>query len=159
MQDRHGLTWILGLAVALGLAPGCDDGDDDGDDAAGSTGHPHASEGGLEDTAHASDATTGGVTEGSGEAADSSGDGGSGAATAYCACMLVNCHDGFHAKYGDGDDVATPACQADAATLPSVGMDAMSGDSIECRMHFCDEAAMDEAACAAALGDEVCVAQ
>ena len=147
MQERNGLTWILGLALGLGLAQGCDDGDDGGDDAAGSTGHSHASDSGH---AHETTAATG---------ADSSGDGGGDAATSYCACMLVNCHDPFHAKYGEGDDVATPACMADAATFPSVGMDAMSGDSIECRMHFCEEAAMDETACAAALGDEVCVAQ
>jgi hypothetical protein len=147
---------VHGLILLAALAPFACDGDDGGSDDAASTEHAHETEG---ETEHATATETGHSHEteaGHDEtaAADSGGD----PVSAYCSCLLVNCHDPFHATYGEGDDVAVPACNAAAAAFPSVGMDAMSGDSLECRQHFCDEAATDEAACAAAMGEEICVA-
>ena len=51
----------------------------------------------------------------------------------YCACMLENCHDQYHATWGE-DHVASEAmCIAAAEALPSVGMPATDGNSLECR--------------------------
>jgi len=129
-----------------------------GDDAA-TAGDDAATAGDDAATAGDDAATAGDDATTSGD--DSSGDGetsgGDAAAQEYCNCLLVNCHDDFHERYGEGDVVALPACYEAAAAIPMVGMEAMSGDSLECRMHFCNEAAGDASACAAALGDEVCI--
>ena len=177
MQRNLGLIAVCALAVAA-----CS-GDDASDDSAADTGSHHATAGDDHHHATASDdhhatagddaATAGDDAATAGDDAATAGDdaatvgddasgaedssGGDAAAETYCNCMLVNCHDDFHERYGEGDVVALPACYEAAAAFPTVGMDAMSGDSLECRMHFCNEAAADGSACAAALGDEICV--
>ena len=47
-------------------------------------------------------------------------------------------------------------CKAAAEAVPSIGMPAMSGDSLECRLHFCTLGHDDPAACASALGAAPC---
>ncbi len=74
----------------------------------------------------------------------------------YCECMLLNCHDQYHALWGEDHVESEAMCQAAAGAVPSVGMDAMSGDSIECRTHFCSVGHDDAAACESALGGAPC---
>lgn len=74
----------------------------------------------------------------------------------YCECMLENCHDQYHALWGEDHVESEAMCQAAAGAVPSVGMDAMSGDSIECRTHFCSVGHDDAAACESALGGAPC---
>lgn len=66
-------------------------------------------------------------------------------AEALCQCLLLVCHDAFHATYGATDEEAIPACQTDARTLAS--------SAIECRASACN--ASD---CDAALGGGSCAA-
>src|SRR5690606_15015598 len=70
-----------------------------------------------------------------------------------CSCLLINCHDPFHEKYGETDGEAVPACQAEVAALPLAGMDVSSGNFIECRQLACADANRD---CDAALGAAPC---
>jgi hypothetical protein len=75
----------------------------------------------------------------------------------YCACMLVNCHDQYHGTWGEDHTESELMCLAAADAVPSVGAPAMSGDSIECRIHFCELGHDDPTACDAALGGAPCV--
>ncbi len=74
----------------------------------------------------------------------------------YCACMLENCHDQYHGTWGEDHRAAEAMCAAYAESVPSVGMPAMSGDSLECRLHFCEIGHDDPTACDSALGDAPC---
>lgn len=78
-------------------------------------------------------------------------------AAQYCACMLENCHDQYHATWGEEHPDSETMCMAAAEAVPSVGVPAMSGDSIECRLHFCELGHDDPAACDTALGTAPCV--
>ncbi len=100
-------------------------------------------------------ATDGGGTADA--AADAAGDGGLTPPQELCNCLLINCHEPYHAQYGEGDEVAIPACEADAESLPTAGMDTMSGNFLECRQAFCDLAATDATNCPAALGGAPCM--
>ena len=79
-------------------------------------------------------------------------------AAEYCECMLEHCHDLYHATWGEDHIESEAMCTASAESAPVAGEPAMSGDSIECRMHFCQFAAdhADESACDNALGGGVC---
>ncbi len=77
-------------------------------------------------------------------------------AAQYCACMLENCHDQYHATWGEEHPDSETMCLAAAEAVPSVGMPAMSGNSIECRLHFCELGHDDPAACDTALGTAPC---
>jgi hypothetical protein len=104
-------------------------------------------------TDHATDAHTtdshGTAETGTTDGSDLSGD--------YCACMLVNCHDQYHGTWGEDHTESELMCLAAADAVPSVGAPAMSGDSIECRIHFCELGHDDPTACDAALGGAPCV--
>jgi len=77
--------------------------------------------------------------------------------TEYCNCMLINCHEPFHDRWGEGDPEALAGCSEEAGALPRAAPGATSGDSLECRRFHCERAAVDDmASCPAALGDEVC---
>ncbi len=78
-------------------------------------------------------------------------------AVIYCSCVLANCHDPYHAKWGDDEMVAQAACLMEADALPKNGGDTEMGNFIECRQHFCELAAADADQCANALGDAVCI--
>lgn len=77
-------------------------------------------------------------------------------ATDYCNCMLENCHDQYHELWGEDHQGSEAMCKAAAEAAPSIGMPAMSGDSLECRLHFCTLGHDDPAACASALGAAPC---
>ncbi len=77
-------------------------------------------------------------------------------ATDYCNCMLENCHDQYHELWGEDHQGGEAMCEAAAEAVPSGGKPAMSGDSLECRLHFCALAPADPAACASALGAAPC---
>lgn len=70
-------------------------------------------------------------------------------AIAYCECVFVACHDDFHETFGVDDLASIEACNVFASGLPTVGMDVVSGDSLECRQHWCDAQPAD---CPSALG-------
>jgi len=120
------------FALAVLAVAGCSD-DTGGDDA------------GVDDT---------GVDDAGGD--DASGDAGPTEAQVLCGCLLVSCHDPFHAQYGVDDGVAIAACEAEAGALPRAEMPVMSGNFLECRAGFCEGAAMDDTMCAAALGGTPC---
>lgn len=82
--------------------------------------------------------------------------GGGSPADEYCECMLVNCHDLYHATWGEDHRASEAMCAAYAASVPSVGVPATSGDSIECRLHFCTLGLDDPSACDSALGGAPC---
>lgn len=89
-------------------------------------------------------------------------DGGSSAAADYCACMLANCHDTYHSRWGDDHVESEMACLAEAAPVPEAGMDVDAGDFIECRIHYCEAAQSTEMAddadnCPKAVGEAVCM--
>jgi hypothetical protein len=78
------------------------------------------------------------------------------AAEAWCQCMLIGaCHDAYHARYGEDHEAAEAACIAEAEAVPSTGAPATSGNSIECRQHYCD--LDDETMCSAAFGEAPCM--
>jgi hypothetical protein len=79
-------------------------------------------------------------------------------AESYCNCMLTSCHDQYHAHFGPDSDepAARAACLSEAAALPSVGSDVATGNSIECRMHFCVAGRTDEAMCPPSIGGPPC---
>ena len=104
------------------------------------TGHAHTSE-----TTHSTDASTAGTT---GEPSP---------IDLYCACMLENCHDEYHATWGEDHEASEAMCAAAAATVPSVGMPATMGNSLECRQHYCELGEPEPGACASALGGGACV--
>ena len=76
--------------------------------------------------------------------------------TDYCNCMLENCHDQYHELWGEDHQGGEAMCKAAAEAVPSIGMPAMSGDSLECRLHFCTIGHDEPAACASALGAAPC---
>ena len=78
-------------------------------------------------------------------------------AVAYCMCVFSNCHELYHAKWGEDEMAAEAACLMEADALPMNGSDIDMGNFIECRMHFCELAAGDESLCVNALGDAVCI--
>lgn len=75
----------------------------------------------------------------------------------YCGCMLENCHDQYHALWGEDHLESEAMCKAAAEAVPSVGAPASSGDSIECRIHHCELGHDDPAACDSALGAAPCM--
>jgi hypothetical protein len=77
--------------------------------------------------------------------------------TDYCACMLENCHDQYHATWGEDHVAAEAMCTAAAESLPSVGMPATDGNSLECRYYYCQLGHDDPAACDSAIGGGSCV--
>ncbi len=78
-------------------------------------------------------------------------------AQAYCQCMVVDCHDEYHGTWGEDHDMSEAMCEAAAAAVPSVGMPATQGDSIECRTYYCELAKTDPGACASAIGGGSCM--
>lgn len=82
---------------------------------------------------------------------------GSDPAVAYCMCVFVNCHEQYHAKWGEDEMVSEQACLAEAGALPSNGAPIETGNFIECREHFCELAQADSTQCDAALGNTVCI--
>jgi hypothetical protein len=78
-------------------------------------------------------------------------------AVVYCSCVLANCHEPYHTKWGEDEMAAEAACLAEAGALPSNGGPTEMGNFIECRQHFCDAAAADPTVCTNALGDAVCM--
>ena len=144
----------LGLAFALVLAA-CGDSDDDtheshgasttatttteasttheshGESTTDATTHDHSTTHDTHDT-HDTDTTTGG-----------------GDAEGYCACMLVNCHDHYHATWGEDHEASEAMCLAAAEALDDA--------AFACRMAACDAAADDPAACVDAIGGGACM--
>jgi hypothetical protein len=114
------------------------------------TGEPTTSTGG-ESTTHASTGTTHATHH-----TDSGDTDGVASPEAYCACMLVNCHDQYHGTWGEEHPASEEMCAAAAAALPSVGMPATRGNSLECRMHHCELGHDDPAACESAIGGGAC---
>jgi hypothetical protein len=66
--------------------------------------------------------------------------------------MLDICHDQYHAMWGEDHVQAEMMCLADAGAWPTVGMPAMSGNSIECRYDACTKKD-----CEGATGGGVCM--
>jgi hypothetical protein len=66
--------------------------------------------------------------------------------------MLDICHDQYHAMWGEDHVQSEMMCLADAGSWPTVGVPAMSGDSLECRYDACTkkdcEGATGSGACA-----------
>ena len=129
----------------------------------GSTGHAshdthetHAEATGAETTAE----TTSGSTHATHTTADpdttAGTTGGASPVEDYCICMLENCHDQYHATWGEDHRGSEAMCEAAAGAVPSVGVPAMSGDSIECRLYFCALGHDDPAACDSAMGAAPC---
>lgn len=110
----------------------------------GSTTHEHASEHGSTDHEHPT-STTDTTTGGGSPVAD------------YCECMLVHCHDQYHATWGEEHPMSELNCTADAEKLPTVGMPTMTGNSLECRLSHCQLAPDDASLCEAAIGGPPCV--
>ncbi len=102
-----------------------------------STGHAHTGE-----TTHAGTAGTTGEPS---------------AIDVYCACMLENCHDEYHATWGEDHEASEAMCAAAAAAAPSVGVPATTGNSLECRQHYCELGEAVPGACASAMGGGACV--
>ena len=109
----------------------------------GTTGHAHTGE-----TTHATHAETAGTAGTTGEPS---------AIDVYCACMLENCHDEYHATWGEDHEASEAMCAAAAAAVPSVGVPATMGNSLECRQHYCELGEPVPGACASALGGGACV--
>lgn len=66
-------------------------------------------------------------------------------AAALCQCLLLVCHDEFHAAYGPTDEEAIPNCRASAGSLER--------SALECRQEACNQVS-----CEAALGGASCTA-
>lgn len=77
-------------------------------------------------------------------------------AQALCGCLLIDCHDPFHLRYGEADEDAIRACEDEVDALPHSGSPSTSGNSLECRATACEGAARDQDLCAAALGAAPC---
>ncbi|MFO0635036.1 MAG: hypothetical protein U0168_19505 [Nannocystaceae bacterium] len=138
--------FLLPLCLALFSLPSCKSDDGGGDTAADEHG---AGEHGASEAS------------GSGTAADthdhSVDSDADDPAVAYCSCVFANCHEPYHAKWGEDEMAAEAACLAEAGALPSNGGPTEMGNFIECRQHFCDAAAADPTVCTNALGDAVCM--
>lgn len=109
-----------------------------------------ASEGATTDMSGASASSSSGAatteapgttTEAASSSAGSTGSTGTGGdpppLTEYCDCMLSECHDQYHAKFGENHMTAEMMCIAYAESIPTIGEPAMSGDSIECYYWAC----------------------
>jgi hypothetical protein len=98
------------------------------------------------------EATAASATTGAGAA------GGASLAQQYCDCMLLSCHDAYHASFGpDSDEPAARAnCLAEAEALPAAGMPIEEGNFVECRIHFCEAGQSDESVCPSAVGAAPC---
>lgn len=141
---------------------------DAGTTTAGETGGATDTTAGLTTTAAATTSgsaeTTAETTSGSTHATHTTADpdttagttGGDSPVADYCACMLENCHDQYHGTWGEDHRASEAMCKAAAAAVPSVGMPAMSGDSIECRLYFCALGHDDPTACDSAMGAAPC---
>lgn len=79
-------------------------------------------------------------------------------AQTYCDCMLVSCHDAYHATYGPDTDepAARDACLATAGAWPEAGTRVEMGDFVECRIHFCELGMNDPSVCQNAVGAGAC---
>lgn len=133
----------LRLVSALALfALGCPS-DDEGGDTGASTADDHGSE------EHGSE------EHGSEHASEESGAGDP--AAMLCSCLLANCHDPYHDKWGENEMTAEQSCLTEVEALPVNGSDIEMGNFIECRAHFCELAADDESVCPNALGEAVCM--
>jgi hypothetical protein len=75
----------------------------------------------------------------------------------YCNCMLFNCHDASHAKWGETDEQLLAGCRADAINVPVHGAATLTGNFLECRAAHCAQGRDDPDACSAAFGDSVCL--
>ncbi len=146
MTEDHGSTAPASDASTTHEHPATTTGES-GHEHASETGHEHTGETGHEHTSETGHAHTTGAT---------TGEPGSPSA-AYCECMLVHCHDQYHGTWGEDHETSVAMCEAEAAGLPSVGEPAMTGDSLECRIHHCELARTDPAACASAIGGGACV--
>ena len=92
------------------------------------------------------------------DAGSTPGDAGIDPVAEYCNCMLVNCHDPFHDRWGETDMEAIANCAAEAGALPRAEPTAEAGNSLECRMTHCQRAMTNAATeCPAALGDAICM--
>ena len=74
----------------------------------------------------------------------------------YCNCMLFNCHDVSHLKWGESDEQLLAGCRAEAINLPVHGAATTSGNYLECRAGFCAQGRDNPDACTAAFGDTIC---
>jgi len=123
--------------------------------------HHDASSGDHDDSTGHDDASTGHDDETTagehGTAEHGTETGGGSSAEQYCFCMLENCHDQYHATWGEEHPQSEEMCLTAAEAVPSVGMPAMSGNSLECRLHFCELGHDDPTACDIALGAAPCV--
>ncbi len=80
------------------------------------------------------------------------------AVLAYCDCMFLGCHDLYHQLWGEDEGVARARCFRVGSELPR-DPDAVEGDSLDCRRHWCDEAydLDDPGLCDRAGGQAVCL--
>lgn len=67
----------------------------------------------------------------------------------HCRCLLLTCHEPFHAKYGEADADALAACVTETDALAASG----TGDTLACRHTACEAAMSDATQCDAALGN------
>ena len=95
----------------------------------------------------------------SGGPSSSSGGEVSALALEYCDCMLLSCHDAYHASFGPDTDeeAARNNCIAEAETVAVADSDVTQGDFIECRIHHCEVGKTDEMSCPSSVGDGMCM--
>lgn len=152
-------TSHIGICLVFVLATGCSQADDRSHD--NNDGHHdqdagehHHEDAGHHDAEHSHDG-------GHESDADASIDVGpdvtiTPAARDYCECMLVNCHEPFHDRWGEADPVAIANCEVEASQLPATGAEEMSGNHLQCRQYHCTQAANGAETCPSALGDGEC---
>lgn len=166
---------LLAASLACATSPGTTTGDASTSTAAESTGSPdtqathNESTAATHDesthdepttTAHASttEHTTGSTGHHGSEATgDSTATGELSPVDAYCACMLVQCHDQYHGTWGEEHESSEAMCVAAAEALPSVGMPVTMGNSLECRQYYCQLGEAEPGACDSAIGGGACV--
>ena len=91
------------------------------------------------------ESSTGGGSETSADASSSSGndeDEVHPQVLELCECLLFDCHEPYHERYGATDLEAAEACNADGSTLPL--------DGVACRLSACQSGECDAALGAAA---------
>lgn len=122
-------------------------GHEENNESHGDAGDDHDSDGhGHEDGGHTEEHDLG--------APDLNGDAGLTAeAFTYCDCMLINCHDPFHERWGADDVEARNNCAREASAWPVTGSPQTSGDSVECRIAVCEGVADRRNTCPEALGE------
>ncbi len=74
----------------------------------------------------------------------------------YCNCMLLNCHDAAHLKWGESDEQLLAGCRAEAISLPALGAATTAGNYLECRAAHCVQAKENLDLCDAAFGNTIC---